>query len=133
MNDEKVCPKCNGLMWDNRAKKASGEFKSNSPDYACRDKECGNAIWDKETTTQENINKPGGQAAEAMTTPRAKKAVDWDKKDEFHARQTAANVGANILAAMIQIGTYEPREPQQAVDDLKAVIDDLTTKIHTGK
>ena len=29
-------------MWDNRAKKASGEFKSNAPDFKCR---CGHIIW----------------------------------------------------------------------------------------
>lgn len=36
------CPTCGGEMYDNRAKKASGEFKPKSPDFTCKDKECKN-------------------------------------------------------------------------------------------
>jgi hypothetical protein len=39
------CPTCAGLMWDNRAKKASGEFAPNRPDFSCRDKACKGAVW----------------------------------------------------------------------------------------
>ena len=46
------CPKCNSEMWDNKPKKASGEFKSNSPDYKCRNASCGNVIWPPKTKTQ---------------------------------------------------------------------------------
>ena len=35
------CPKCNGDVWDNRAKKAEGKFRPNAPDFSCRDKSCG--------------------------------------------------------------------------------------------
>jgi len=44
-NDSQVCPDCGGEMWDNREKKASGQFKPTSPDFACKDKQCGKAIW----------------------------------------------------------------------------------------
>ena len=41
-----TCPKCGGAIYDNRAKKASGEFSPKSPDYACKDKDgCGWALW----------------------------------------------------------------------------------------
>lgn len=42
-----TCPKCEtSEVWDNRAKKASGQFSEKSPDYACRDKEgCGWVLW----------------------------------------------------------------------------------------
>lgn len=40
-----TCPNCDGPVWDNRAKKASGEYKENAPDFACKDKECGGKIW----------------------------------------------------------------------------------------
>lgn len=36
----KSCPKCGGKVWDNREKKASGEYKETSPDWSCADKEC---------------------------------------------------------------------------------------------
>lgn len=36
-------------MWDNRAKKESGEFKSNRPDYSCKNRECKGAIWPPKT------------------------------------------------------------------------------------
>ena len=31
------CPECGGEMWDNRAKKKSGDYKKNAPDFACKD------------------------------------------------------------------------------------------------
>lgn len=40
-----VCPKCGGECWDNRAKKASGEFKASAPDGKCKNKECGGSVW----------------------------------------------------------------------------------------
>lgn len=39
------CPKCGGGMFDNREKKASGEFSERSPDLKCKDKECDLALW----------------------------------------------------------------------------------------
>jgi len=121
-----ICPKCKSEMWDNREKKKTGEFKSNSPDYACRNENCKHVIWPKLEPNAEP------QVAKVMSTPRAKQAVDWDKKDEFHARQTAANVGSTLLGAMIETGLYTPAEPEDAIEKLKSVINDLTTKIHRG-
>ena len=43
---DETCPSCAGALYDNRAKKASGEFSPKSPDYACKDKDgCGWALW----------------------------------------------------------------------------------------
>ena len=42
------CAKCGGAMWDNRPKKASGEYKATSPDFACKDKNCKHAEWIKD-------------------------------------------------------------------------------------
>ena len=39
------CPNCGGDMWDNRSKKASGEFNPAAPDFSCKDKSCGGKIW----------------------------------------------------------------------------------------
>lgn len=35
------CPKCNGLMWDNRLTKRNPK----APDYKCRDRSCDGVIW----------------------------------------------------------------------------------------
>lgn len=39
------CPDCNSDMWDNRAKKAAGDFKPNSPDFKCKNDKCAKVIW----------------------------------------------------------------------------------------
>jgi len=39
------CPTCGGRMWDNRSRKAEGTMSAKAPDYKCKDKECGGAIW----------------------------------------------------------------------------------------
>lgn len=39
------CPACGKAMWDNRPKKASGEYSEKSPDFKCKDKTCGGVIW----------------------------------------------------------------------------------------
>jgi hypothetical protein len=39
------CPKCGGEVWDNREKKASGKFSAKSPDFSCKDKDCGWVKW----------------------------------------------------------------------------------------
>lgn len=40
------CPRCGGDLYDNRSKKASGQFKGKSPDFACKEKQdCGWAGW----------------------------------------------------------------------------------------
>ncbi len=41
-----ACPKCGGLMWDNRA----GKKNPKAPDYRCRDKNCDGVIWPPKQT-----------------------------------------------------------------------------------
>ena len=46
MSNKVQCPKCSQVtMWDNRVKKASGEFKPKSPDFSCSNPTCKHAIW----------------------------------------------------------------------------------------
>lgn len=46
IDGQPACPRCSGAVWDNRAKKASGQFSAKSPDYSCRDKDgCGWVLW----------------------------------------------------------------------------------------
>ncbi len=47
--NDPLCPDCGGRMWDNRAKKASGEYAPNRPDFSCKKRagnpDCKGAIW----------------------------------------------------------------------------------------
>ncbi len=38
--DGKTCPVCGNPVYDNRARKQSGEYKATAPDFACSSKEC---------------------------------------------------------------------------------------------
>ncbi len=67
-----LCPDCGGQMWDNRAKKASGEYAANRPDFSCKKRagnpDCKGAIWPpkdahpreddaaRSLTTEEEVN-----------------------------------------------------------------------------
>lgn len=62
-----VCPKCGGKVFDNRDKKASGEFKSTSPDWTCADKECKTGKY-----------RTGGWATEAVKGESAGPGLDTD-------------------------------------------------------
>lgn len=60
-----TCPNCGGPVWDNRLKKASGEFKPTAPDFKCRRKDCDGAIWpdSERTLADENERKDNIVAA----------------------------------------------------------------------
>ena len=65
------CPDCGGEMWDNRPKKASGDYKPNAPDFSCKDKDgCGKKVWlDKKGA---KTKAAPAEAAEDMRTPEPK-------------------------------------------------------------
>lgn len=46
------CPICHSDMWDNRPKKASGQFKATSPDARCKDKACNGVVWKIEAAAE---------------------------------------------------------------------------------
>jgi hypothetical protein len=39
------CPDCDGPIYDNRPKKATGEYNPKAPDLRCQDKACGWVKW----------------------------------------------------------------------------------------
>ena len=43
--DGQTCPKCQDGVWDNREKKASGQFNAKSPDFSCKNKDCKWGVW----------------------------------------------------------------------------------------
>lgn len=40
-DDQPSCPKCGGMMWDNRV----GKKNPKAPDFKCREKSCEGVIW----------------------------------------------------------------------------------------
>ena len=71
-----ICPRCDSEVWDNRPKKASGQFKPNSPDFTCKDKECGWKQWP---------DKAGGQEPAAKTSSPATAAPADSKREKLAA------------------------------------------------
>jgi hypothetical protein len=57
----KACPECGGELWDNRAKKASGAFAANAPDFRCKDKGCDKPIWLDGKKGSKGKNGPKGE------------------------------------------------------------------------
>jgi hypothetical protein len=67
-DDAVKCPKCQGAMWDNRAKNDEREKdgKKRMPDYKCKDRECEAVIWSAQEFADElakNDAVAGGKAA----------------------------------------------------------------------
>ena len=85
------CPICKGPMWDNRAKKQS----PNSPDFKCKDKTCGKAVWEKTEKLQAQTGNgttgstPFDEAGEIKKQRAVMRAyfkdLDWDesRQDQF--------------------------------------------------
>ena len=67
--DDPTCPKCGGAMWDNRKKKASGDYKATRSDFSCKDKDgCGHGVW-----IEGKSAKPAASAAAAGVASSAAK------------------------------------------------------------
>lgn len=61
---KKPCPKCGGDMWDNRAKKASGEISEKSPDFKCKDRDnCDGVIWPPRPGQEQQAREDSAQRA----------------------------------------------------------------------
>ncbi len=60
---ERLCPKCQGPMWDNR----EGKRNPRAPDFKCKDRACDGVIW----PSRDGAAKP----AEGSATPAAPRAA----------------------------------------------------------
>lgn len=90
--EQPICPSCGGEMWDNRAKKASGEFKKTGPDFSCKNKEgCGYVIWpEKKTTTKPMVRPANLPPSQTPIRREPIKQEDSNRRLEI-AREAAAN------------------------------------------
>lgn len=69
------CPKCGGAMWDNRPKKASGEYSAKSPDFKCKTKTCDGVIWPPKADA---TGQPPAAASKPQPTTADNSAADDD-------------------------------------------------------
>lgn len=71
-DDAVKCPKCQGAMWDNRAKndEREKEGKKRMPDYKCKQSSCEAVIWDAQKYADELAAKeaPAEKPAPATTS-----------------------------------------------------------------
>lgn len=78
-----VCPKCDGPMWDNRAKKRSGDYKASRSDFSCKDKDgCGHGIWIDPPAKKGGQKK--GEGAPASASPAR---MEFSPAEAKNARQ----------------------------------------------
>jgi len=74
------CPTCSGSMWDNRQKKASGQFKATSADFSCKNKGCLNekgfvtGVWGQEPKN--------GPSSPPAASPRTREQVAQEAHHE---------------------------------------------------
>ena len=106
------CVKCGGEVWDNRQKKASGEFKSNGPDFSCKNKDgCGWVQWPPKTkaspvATQAPIAPPSAPQAHSNGSRDAQLvALYWTCFDEvlqgLKTRSMASGFPGSEIAACV--------------------------------
>ena len=62
------CPQCGGPMWDNRNDKRNPK----SPDYKCKNKSCGHAIWEQKQQGVGQLARAAGNGAKWTWTSLSK-------------------------------------------------------------
>ena len=106
------CPTCSGPMWDNRVRKQS----PNSPDFKCKDKQCGKGVWLNEKKPANgstangatNDQAPSGSGASDLNGKRARVRslfadLGWgdNRQDEFLDHRDLAAFNSNELTEII--------------------------------
>lgn len=99
MAETKICPQCGvSEMWDNRAKKASGQFSPKSPDYSCKDKDCAHVIWPEKKAVLPNkpFQRPSNLPTSAETPSPVREQIRTVDKSAEIAREAAGNALAAL-------------------------------------
>lgn len=127
------CPKCAGPMWDNR----EGKTNPKQPDFKCKNKECGGAIWPPKDAQQQPSNQPEPQNDDApklaaIRTPKfgpyaTTLADKWPKyrnaQGSFDANHIQASIATNLKVYDItdaNIDAIFAKLHQRAIDAIDA-------------
>lgn len=141
MNEDRLCPKCGSPMWDNRAKKASGEFSPKGPDFTCKTDRThviwpprgnrpaqqvatynGNPSWTEDAKiTREKADMDTWQPGKLESLPIDTKALQKEKELVI-AREAAGNALGRLYS-----GAAVP------VDKFIELVDTLSTYYVSGK
>lgn len=109
-----ACPECGSEMWDNRAKKASGAYKPNAPDFKCKAKGCDGAIWNYEAHAAHEDADDALKAARARLASRLR---EYQPDDEIRKK---------IAEALVVIQAEAGNVPADPVEFLPEDFDRLT-------
>jgi hypothetical protein len=99
----RACPKCGGPTWDNRGKKATGEFKASAPDYKCRTTGCDGVIWPEKPGTMAHAQ----QAVAAQPAPQQTAAAPGSTIETEYL-SLVERVGARLLALQVANRGWPP-------------------------
>ena len=79
------CPTCSETMFDNRAKKESGEYSATAPDFKCKDKTC---VTDKGYVTAVWQDKKKGKAKQipSPASNEGPNTLPWERVSRLYRR-----------------------------------------------
>lgn len=93
-------------MWDNRAKKASGQYKANRADFSCKDKDgCGKGVWLKDQESAGRVQATNGSAprsaphSTAPLGPVYADCLDFAKRAVHHYAGDMPYTMSDVIAA----------------------------------
>lgn len=124
------CPQCSSEMWDNRENKKNPK----GPDYKCKDKTCGHAIWlDKKKPASGAPKSNGG--GPKWTWPQLGTlyhrslllAQQKLKSAGIVAPDAIVAATATIFIAASRDGVAEPPKKQEPLEDRPAAFDEDET------
>lgn len=112
------CPNCSSEMWDNRETKRNPK----QPDYKCKDKSCGHAIWLDSKKKSNGASTPVKAAGPKWTWPQLGTLY---QRSLLIAAQKLKSVGittpdaivaatATVFIAASRDGVAEPKKEQPA-------------------
>lgn len=111
-----ICPKCNtSEMWDNRQSKRNPK----QPDYKCKDKDCGHAVWLKpkqETASAKPVERSPKWTWPALSVT-YERCLLIARKHTEKLKPTPADVlaaTATLFIAATRDGVAEPVRPKPA-------------------
>lgn len=94
------CPKCGGPTWDNRNDKRNPR----SPDYKCKNKQCGEGVWEKKSAIAPAVSNGNGHGAPLGGRPLATLYYDClDVAKRIVSKQLANPTNEEILSATATI------------------------------
>lgn len=115
---EHRCPKCGGEMWDNRNDKRTAK----SPDFKCKNKACGEAIWLDDEPVPEGVDPATGEVSDPPTS----EGTEGDEPTDSPAEKVySAQERATLTAEMRTLLDRDKNVPCMSATETRWVNDVL--------